>query len=120
MKYQVVLIICLSWFFRFSVVAQLTKTDIDKAIDISSLKHPYLYFTEEEKPELLNRIKNSQECNDIFQKLEATAQMCVITSYSIHYTKLYEEHGRESIMQTFREKALNTVIILQTWSYNFV
>ncbi|MDX1283867.1 MAG: hypothetical protein R3182_02595, partial [Draconibacterium sp.] len=58
-----------------SVSAQLTKSDIDKAIDISSLKHPYLYFTEEEKPELLSRIKNDQECNDIFRKLHAEAQM---------------------------------------------
>ncbi len=55
--------------------AQLTKSDIDKAIDISSLKHPYLYFTEDEKPALISRIKNNQECNDIFRKLEAEAQM---------------------------------------------
>ena len=58
-----------------SVSAQLTKSDIDKAIDISSLKHPYLYFTEEEKPELLSRIKNDQESNDIYRKLHAQAQM---------------------------------------------
>lgn len=75
MKYQIVLFACLSCFFRLSVEAQVTKIDIDKAIDIPSLKHPYLYFTEEEKTELLNRIKNSKECNDIFRKLEATAQM---------------------------------------------
>jgi len=55
--------------------AQLSKSDIDKAIDISSLKHPYLYFTEEEKPELLSRIINDQESSDIFRKLEAEAQM---------------------------------------------
>lgn len=55
--------------------AQLTKSDIDKAIDINSLKHPYLYFTDEEKPVLIERIKNNQECNDIFRKLEAEAQM---------------------------------------------
>ena len=33
--------------------SQASKDDIDKAIDLSSLKHPYLYFTEEEKPALL-------------------------------------------------------------------
>lgn len=58
-----------------SVSAQLTKNDIDKAIDIPSLKHPYLYFSEEEKQELLSRIKNDQECNDVFRKLEAEAKM---------------------------------------------
>ena len=55
--------------------SQVTKSDIDKAIDVSSLKHPYLYFTEAEKPALLQRIKNDQESNDIFRKLKAEANM---------------------------------------------
>ncbi|NQU54893.1 MAG: heparinase II/III family protein [Bacteroidetes bacterium] len=55
--------------------SQVTKTDIDKAIDIPALKHPYLYFTEEEKPVLIERIKIDQECNDILEKLKAEAQM---------------------------------------------
>lgn len=55
--------------------AQLTKSDMDKAIDISSLKHPYLYFTDKEKPELLQRIQNEQESNDIFLKLKARCDM---------------------------------------------
>lgn len=55
--------------------AQVTKTDIDKAIDIASLKHPYLYFTESEKASLLDRIENDQESNDIFRKLKAEAKM---------------------------------------------
>ncbi|GAB1453847.1 hypothetical protein MASR2M47_39030 [Draconibacterium sp.] len=55
--------------------AQITKTDIDKAINISSLKHPYLYFSDEDKPALLERIKTQPECNDIFEKLKAQANM---------------------------------------------
>jgi hypothetical protein len=55
--------------------SQISKSDIDKAIDISSLKHPYLYFTDAEKPALLERIKNDQESNDIFRKLKAEANM---------------------------------------------
>jgi hypothetical protein len=63
--------------FFFSILGsgQVTKTDIDKAIDFKSLKHPYLYFSEKEKPELLKRIKNEPECNDIFRKLESQAKM---------------------------------------------
>lgn len=61
--------------FGISSLAQITKSDIDKTIDFSSLKHPYLYFSEEEKPELLSRIQNNQECIDIFRKLEAEAKM---------------------------------------------
>lgn len=55
--------------------AQLTKTDIDKAIDISVLKHPYLYFSEADKPEMLNRIKTDKESNDIFERLKAECNM---------------------------------------------
>jgi len=75
MKNLLQLLILVLIFSSVSSSAQLTKTDIDKVIDISSLKHPYLYFTEEEKPKLLTRIKNDQESNDIFRKLEAEAKM---------------------------------------------
>ena len=61
--------------YILSAQAQLSKSDIDKAIDISSLKHPYLYFTEQEKPELLERIRSDQESSDIFRKLKAEAKM---------------------------------------------
>lgn len=57
------------------ISAQLTKSDIDKAIDISALKHPYLYFSESDKPELINRIKTDQESNDIFERLKAECNM---------------------------------------------
>lgn len=58
-----------------SITAQVTKSDIDNAIDIPSLHHPYLYFTEQEKPALLERIQNDQESNDIFRKLKAECTM---------------------------------------------
>jgi hypothetical protein len=61
--------------FSLALSAQVTKDDIDRAIDIKSLRHPYLYFTEEEKPVLLNRIENDRECNDIFRRLQAEANM---------------------------------------------
>jgi hypothetical protein len=63
--------------FSVSVLlyGQVVKTDIDKAIDFSTLKHPYLYFSEKDKAELLSRIKNEPDCNDIFRKLEAQAKM---------------------------------------------
>jgi hypothetical protein len=55
--------------------AQVTKSDIDKSIDISSLEHPYLYFSNEDKNILLNRIKTDQESNDVFRKLKARAKV---------------------------------------------
>jgi hypothetical protein len=56
-------------------IAQITKSDIDKAIDFSSLKHPYLYFSEEDKPALLDRIKTQTDCNTVFEKLKSQANM---------------------------------------------
>ena len=69
----------LFWFipitFSLALSAQVTKDDIDKAIDIGSLKHPYLYFTEEEKPAILDRIQHDPECHAIFNRLKAEARM---------------------------------------------
>ena len=56
-------------------IAQITKSDIDNAINISQLKHPYLYFSEEDKPALLERIKTRTDCNNVFKKLKAQANM---------------------------------------------
>jgi hypothetical protein len=56
-------------------IAQVTKSDIDNAINISQLKHPYLYFSEEDKPAILERIKTQPNCNNVFKKLKAQANM---------------------------------------------
>ena len=53
------------------VFGDVTKDDIDAAIDKSKLKHPYLYFTEQEKPAILQRIKNDPESRDIMARLLA-------------------------------------------------
>lgn len=54
---------------------QLSTSDIDKSINIPDLKHPYLFFTENEKPEIINRIQNDPESKVIFEELKAKAQM---------------------------------------------
>ena len=51
----------------------ITKGDIDKSIDKGSLQHPYLYFTEAEKPAILARINSDQESHDIMERLLAEA-----------------------------------------------
>ena len=53
----------------------ITKGDIDKVIDKKSLKHPYLYFSDTDKPEILERIKNDPESRDIMNSLRAKANM---------------------------------------------
>jgi len=74
-KLRITLILFVFAGISLSAFSQVTKTDMDKAIDIQSLKHPYLYFTDQEKPEILNRIQNDQETNEIFMRLVAEAKM---------------------------------------------
>ncbi len=64
-----------AWILPVISFAQITKADIDKVIDVSSLKHPYLYFSEEDKSELLERIEKNEECCYIFERLKAEANM---------------------------------------------
>ena len=71
-------VLFLSLILHGNSFAQLSKTDVDKAIDISSLEHPYLYFNKSEKKELLKRISEDQESNDIFRKLKAQAKVWMV------------------------------------------
>ena len=70
-KISVMLI--LLYFTASLAFSEVTKNDIDRTIDKNKLDHPYLYFTESEKPAILERIKNDSECQDIMAKLLAEA-----------------------------------------------
>jgi len=69
----ILLLIC-GW-TPFNIYSQVSKKDIDKSIKFSGLQHPYLYFTEEEKPALIERIKTDQESHYIFERLKAECKM---------------------------------------------
>lgn len=56
-------------------IADITKNDIDKAIDKSNLKHPYLYFSDKEKPEILDRIRTDPESRNVMNRLVVRANM---------------------------------------------
>ena len=66
------------------VFADITQKDIDKAIDKGKLKHPYLYFSEEDKPGIFERIKNEQEYGDIMNRLLAEANRLMYTPVPSH------------------------------------
>jgi hypothetical protein len=71
-------VLILSIILYVNSFAQLSKIDVDKSINISSLEHPYLYFNELEKRELLKRILEDQESNDVFRKLKAQAKVWMV------------------------------------------
>ncbi|MCB0729559.1 MAG: heparinase II/III family protein [Ignavibacteriae bacterium] len=71
--------------FAFFSFGQVVKKDIDNAINKSQLKHPYLYFSDSDKPAIKDRIKNDKESNYIMQMLlaEANKLMAMPVSYDI-------------------------------------
>ncbi|MFC1692876.1 heparinase II/III family protein [Candidatus Latescibacterota bacterium] len=56
--------------FLEGVSADITPQHIEKALR-KNLEHPYLYFTEQEKPEILERIGKDPECREIMDRLLA-------------------------------------------------
>ena len=48
--------------------AQITSKHIDNALN-KNLSHPYLFFTEEEKPAILDRIENDPESRHIMERI---------------------------------------------------
>jgi len=73
--------------------AGVTKEDIDGAIDKSKLKHPYLYFSEEEKPAIRARIEDDPECRDIMKRLLAEANRLLYTPVE-HVIPIQGRHTR--------------------------
>ena len=63
-KCTAVVLVCLFTVVSMSF-ADITKDDLDAVINKNNLKHPYLYFTDDEKSVLLERIKNDPESRDI-------------------------------------------------------
>ncbi len=61
------------------VFAEIGKRDIEKAIDIKNLKHPYLYFSAEDIPAMRERIARDQEASDIMARLLAEGNRLMYT-----------------------------------------
>jgi len=72
----IITLICAGVHFSF---ADVTQQDIDRAIKISELQHPYLHFSEKDKPAILERIQNDTVCRDIMARLIAEANRLIYT-----------------------------------------
>lgn len=59
--------------------ADVSKKDIEKSFKGKTFTHPYLFFTEEEKPAILERIRTDQECGDIMKRYLAEANRLLYT-----------------------------------------
>ncbi len=58
--------------------AEITSQDVKNALG-GNLSHPYLYFSEQDKPAILERIKSDPECRDIMAQLTAEANRLLYT-----------------------------------------
>jgi hypothetical protein len=62
--------------------AEVTVQDIRSSLK-GDVKHPCLYFTAEEKPTLVERVKNDPECRDIWARLVAEANRLLYTPVEV-------------------------------------
>ncbi|MBN1292493.1 MAG: heparinase II/III family protein [Candidatus Latescibacteria bacterium] len=78
MNLKTILFFVLFFIIILPAYADVTPQDIDNAIS-KPLHHPYLYFTEQEKPAIQERIKNDPDCKDIMDRLLAEANRLLYT-----------------------------------------
>ncbi|MBN1294770.1 MAG: heparinase II/III family protein [Candidatus Latescibacteria bacterium] len=77
-RWLILLSIFFTSFHTLPVSADIGSLDIENALR-KDLSHPYLYFTEEEKPAILERIKNDPECHNIMARFLAEANKLLYT-----------------------------------------
>ncbi|MHB9027170.1 MAG: heparinase II/III domain-containing protein [Candidatus Latescibacterota bacterium] len=78
MKYLPV-ILALIFASAAAAFPDVTSRDIEAAIDRAALRHPYLSFSESEKPALHERIRTDPACRDIADRLLAEANRLLYT-----------------------------------------
>ena len=92
--------------------------DITAALP-ENLEHPYLFFTDEEKPAILQRIKNDPESGDIMAKLLAEANRLIHTPVVAQVppegknTRYYSDGKFEEIYYNYRKWVLQLAFVYQ-------
>ena len=68
-------------YFMLSAVsfADVSPGDIEKSIDFKNLKHPYLYFNNQEKTAILERIAHDPSTGNVMNRLSAEAERLLYT-----------------------------------------
>lgn len=70
------------FFSTVQIEADVTADDIGQSLK-RELHHPYLYFTDEEKPAIRARIENEPECHDLMQQFLAEGNRLLYTPVEI-------------------------------------
>ena len=121
---KVTIVFVLLCLFVPAAMGQVMKEDIDRAIDKGKLAHPYLYFSNADKPAILERIKNDPESRDIMSRLLAEANRLIHTPVErvipiqgrntrADWTE-YDTNGKyEDFFYTNRNSALTLAFVYQ-------
>jgi Heparinase II/III-like protein/Domain of unknown function (DUF4962) len=122
------------------IMAPITKNDLVKTIDIKKLEHPYLFFNNQDKEAIIERIKNDPESKHIFEALVAEGHRFLHVPVQIpepphpkHTRYLMEDPGadyEENILQgaitlaflyqmtgdtTYADKAIEFAMDIANW-----
>ncbi|MFC1550962.1 heparinase II/III family protein [Candidatus Latescibacterota bacterium] len=97
-----------------SLSAEVTKEDMADALNIKNLQHPFLYFTEDEKPAIIARIENDPECGDIMNRLLAEANRLMYapiekTAPRQNYNPRYYSDGKFDQYISFNTASAHTL-----------
>ncbi|MFC1539039.1 heparinase II/III family protein [Candidatus Latescibacterota bacterium] len=80
MKLTKKILFVLLFLFQVALLnAQVTEDDMANALNIKSLRHPYLYFTDAEKPSILESKKHDPESGDIMNRMLAECNRLLYT-----------------------------------------
>ena len=71
MKFFTTILLIAFQLSNFISFAQVSKEEMENAVNIKELQHPYLYFSDKEKPEILERIKNDPHCKKVMEVILA-------------------------------------------------
>jgi len=73
------MIAALACIYPVICTAEVIPEDMTRAIDTGNLRHPYLFFTAEEKAGILERIDRDPESRDIMARLLAEGNRLLFT-----------------------------------------
>ncbi len=99
-------------------VAEITEQDVARALP-KKLEHPYLFFTEEEKPALLEQIENNPESRDIMARYLAEANRLMYTPVEMQAPpqqknpRYYSDGKYNSYVGRYRHAVLDLAFVYQ-------
>jgi len=113
----VVLLLC-SCLFVHGAAADVGPGDIARALK-KELRHPYLFFGENEKPALIGRIENDPESKEIFRRLLAEGNRFMFMPVEMQapvepkHPRYWSDNKAVNYVNTYRRAALTLAFLYQ-------